>query len=190
MKHRFLSGRCAWVFAQILMSCCVAQPACSQSIPGSLEATLVQAQKSLGDRFRSGDTNVPLLRLDSFQGPIRSCSIERSGKIISSSSNGISNSTDWNRPALTTTNLQRLVEVMNGLSSAPKGSIPLRRQIHLSGMRSNEWFYFVYDADNLPNAMHGILEIIGPPYAMKTTQIEGSQSASPARARRFETNAP
>ncbi len=140
-----------------------------QTIPGQIESNLVHYHENLPSRFKAGDTNVPLLRVDSLKGPVCTCNIEKNGRVITSGSNGISNWTDWNRPLLTATNLQALNEAINRLPPSTTGTIPLRRQIHVSGIRSNECFHAVYDVDDLPGEVCKVLKIIGAPFSAMVT---------------------
>src|SRR5947208_9506544 len=85
----------------------------AQNIPGLMETNSIRFHESLCNRFHAGDTNVPLLRLDSFEGPLKGGSVTKAGKLSSGWYNGISNPGSWR--TLTTTNLMLLVEAMDAL---------------------------------------------------------------------------
>ena len=139
--------------------------ASGQTIPGLLESNIVWFHKNLSKRVEAGESGVPLLRLDSFSGPIYSCYIEKSGKLVTSGSNGLSNWTDWNRPPLGTTNLQILCQIMDAIPPSTGEAIPLHRQIHISGVHSNRCFYAVFDLEAPPHELRRLFEVIGAPFS-------------------------
>ncbi len=111
---------------------CIAGRAWGQDIPGLLETNVIRLHENLSTRFKAGDTNVPLLRIDSFGSTIDFCSVDRSGKVITGFCNRVSNSTDWNKPPLNATNLTMLIQAMNTLPASAKESLPLHRQVTTS----------------------------------------------------------
>ncbi len=182
-------------FYGVLVGCLVligleGQALLAQAYPGMWESNVIRNHEILIQRFKAGETNLPLLRLSTLQGPLWTCVVQKSGKSISAESNGISNSTDWGRPPLSATNLQRLVEAMNVLPAKNESSIPLKRQIHVSGMRSNDWFHFVYDVDDLPIEVYAVFEIVGHPFPKKIKPADNVKSGSPIPAENVHTNRP
>ena len=164
------SPRCSVILRLIRLGLAVtmftfAWRAFGQNFPGAEEAALLKSQEDFVRQLKPGDTNAPLLLLDSFEGPIRTFSVRKSGKTSASSSNGISRSTEWDRPPITSTNLQILMAAINGLPASEEHTIPLRRQLHILALRTNEWCHLVYDSDNFPKEVRGVLLIIGPPFS-------------------------
>jgi hypothetical protein len=142
----------------------------SQSIPGVLETNLIKYHETLSAHFRAGETNLPLLRMDSFEPPVCACEIERSGKLTVHGSSAFSHWTDSKRPPLSGTNLLLLLQVVNALPPSAAGPIPLKQQVHVSGMRSNQWFHGVYNAQRLPSDIVMLYKLIGPPF--KTSKVK------------------
>jgi hypothetical protein len=144
---------------------CLALCASGQDTPGSFETNIIQWHESLANRFKAGETNVPLLRVDSLEWPICGGSVDEHGKVTAGSYNRISNASSSH--VLNSTNLMMLVKTINTLPASAKEPIPLHRQIHASGVRSNQCFHFVYDTENLPKEVEKLYKILGPPF--KTT---------------------
>jgi hypothetical protein len=159
--------------ASLIFTCFFVLAASGQSIPGTDHSDNIKGHASLAARFKAGDTNVPLLSMTWFSGGSSFCSVERSGKVISGHS-GFYNSGRITGP-LDATNRHLLIETMNRLPPPPNELLPDRRQILVSGIRSNKWFHAVYDRANIP-------EPVSKLYAITGAQIEAVTipPASPA----------
>ncbi len=136
--------------------------ALGQNIPSWFQTNSVQAHEALYSRFKAGDTNLPLLRVDVFQGLPQTGFAGKDGKLWSYQCGSISNH-GWSR-TLGPTELALLIKVVNALPPPSKEPIPLDRQIHISGVRSNQWFHFVYDIQAFPREVEEICKTFGSPF--------------------------
>jgi hypothetical protein len=154
-------GRLLWMLA-LVAGCFIPGRSPSQYIPGLEETNTIHFHEMLSTRFKAGDTNVPILRMDSFRGGASYfCSVEASGKIFSGFSGPVSNSTDWNRSPLTGTNISNVIAILVKLPTSPTEPIPLNKQMHVSGVRSNQYFHFVYDNQKPPAEVRDLCRILG-----------------------------
>ncbi len=187
----FLMSWRFWLsLAAIVMMFGFGQVACAQEVPGMRESEIVRYHENLAQRFKAGDTNLPLVRLNSFRWPLSTCSIDKSGIPLVFSSNGISNQLGRPGPAITGTNFEMLVKAINSLPSPSAAEIPLRRQLHISGSRSNGWFHYVYDLDNLPNEVRRLLVMLDPPFRGLGAPPARAKPPSDSEANKVQTNAP
>lgn len=134
----------------------------AQNIPGRLETNSINFHEDLCKRFKAGDTNVPLLKLDSFEGPLKGGSLSREGKIASGWYNGISNPGSWR--SLDKTNLVLVIKAIDALPPAHNEPLPLKRQLHISGIRSNQCFHAIYDLNECPKEVGKLLDLFGWPF--------------------------
>jgi hypothetical protein len=152
--------------------------ASGQNIPSWMQTNSVRAHEELYSQFKAGDTNLPLLRVDVFHGMPQTGLARKDGRLFSYQEGSISNH-GWSR-TLGPTGLARLIEVMDALPPSSTGPIPLDRQIHISGMRSNQWFHVVYDIDACPKGVAEICKTFGAPFdrhpAFSGPQSSGSVS--------------
>jgi hypothetical protein len=162
-KHRF-GAACLGVFLALH---CWGIGVSGQNIPSWMQTNAVRAHDKLYSQFKSGDTNVPLLRVDVFKGMPQTGIAHRDGRLFSYQEGSVSNY-GFSR-TLGPTNLAHLIEVMNALPPSSKESIPLDNQIHISGMRGNQWFHVTYDIDAYPKEVAEICKIFGPPFTRHPT---------------------
>ena len=142
----------------VLLGCCWSPPIEAQGVIGaSLPSETIKWHNSLAKDFKAGRTNnVPLLHMDWFSDPSRSSpgyytvhwfSVSPSGSAstgVSSISNGARHYT------LNKSNLLVLLEAVGKLPEPPTETLAYKRQIVISGIRSNEWFHAVYDRGRIP----------------------------------------
>ena len=137
--------------------------ALGQTVPGSIETNTIKFHEALAARFKSGETNLPLVLVDSLGPTLYFWSVERTGAVIAGFYNGVSNA-GGNRPPLSPTNLQAVAETLNRLPASAVQSLPLKKQLHISGIRSNGWFHVVYDLDNPPEEAERLSRLVGARY--------------------------
>jgi hypothetical protein len=149
---------------------CFAFAASGQGL-GTSVSSIVKRYEDNASRHRSGDTNVPLLMVNCFfavnQWPgvleEMSCyetrSVNRSG-VVSGGHLCISNF-GGERGKLSQTDLQLLITTMKKLPPPPTNSIPTAQKLLIGGIRSNQWFYSVYNRTNLPAEVQKLCEISG-----------------------------
>jgi hypothetical protein len=136
--------------------------ALGQNIPSLMQTNAMRAHEKLYSQFKSGETNVPLLRLDVFQGMPETGFASKDGRLFSYAEGSMSN-VGWSR-TLAPADLARLIEVINALPPSSKETIPLDSQIHISGLRSNQWCHFVYDINACPGEIAEICRTFGAPF--------------------------
>jgi hypothetical protein len=146
---------------------------------GTLSATppmLIELHERFADRFKAGDTNVPLLLMNWFAAWNYGCSVEKSGQVRFGGSGGLSN---WGSPraSLSETNLRSLIETINHLPPPSDESLPYPRQIVISGIRSNQWFHGVYDRAKVPEQVEKLFEMTGVSLEWFVPQAKGYQYA-------------
>jgi hypothetical protein len=163
---RFVHPRRLALFGAVLFLGIFLRTVAAQTIPGMLETNSIKFHEDLCARFKAADTNVPLLVLDSFEGPLKNGSVSREGKLRSGWYNGISNPAHWD--TLTTNRLALLVQAMDALPTSCTNSLPLKRQAHVSGIRSNGCFHFVYDLGDCPKEVKNLFDLFGWPFADQT----------------------
>ncbi len=146
-----------------LFFCLVWASVTAQNIPGLMESNSISFHESLCARYRAGDTNLPLLRLDSFEGPLKGGSVTKDGKLASGWYNGISNPSSWR--TLNNTNLTLLKEALEALPASNTNVLALRRQVHISGARSNGYYHSVYDLNDCPKEVRRLFELFGWPFS-------------------------
>ena len=124
------------------------------SLLGGTRSRHIDQQKHFAKMFSAGETNAPLLAMDWFyEYGNYFCRVSQSGNVRSArdvghaiqGGSGISS-----RFALDSTNRPLLEAAINALPASSKKSLPKERQIWVSGIRSNQWFQFVYDRANIP----------------------------------------
>lgn len=120
-------------------------------------------QDQFGIQFEKGDTNTPLLAMDWFVGPRTDyyCYVSRAGQ-----ANSARNVINWaiqggNHFQLDQTNLDLLVATMNALPSPPKVQPPQERWLVIRGIRTNQWFKYVYDRKNIPSEVEKLFGLTG-----------------------------
>ncbi len=152
-KHRF-EVPCLCV---ILAISCGGTRALGQAIPSWCQTNAVQYHEKLQDQFKSGDTNVPLLMVTVFQGLPHYGFARKDGHLFSFSDGQISNHAQGR--TMGPTDIARFIEAINALPPSSKAAVPLDSQMHISGMRSNQWFHVVYDIRSYPTQ---VLQILRP----------------------------
>lgn len=114
---------------------------------------------------KRGDTNAPLLAMDWFyEYGNYFCRVSQSGNVRSARDVGYAiqgGSGISSRFALDSTNRPLLEAAINDLPSSSKKSLPKERQIWVSGIRSNQWFQFVYDRANIPLEVEKLYDMTG-----------------------------
>ncbi len=132
-----------------------------QTLPGTDPSQSIKWHAELARRFKAGDTNVSPLVVTWFDGATFFVRVEeKTGKIIS----GFSGFSQRGSPrgTLDGTNQQLLVKTLADLPLPPKEILPDRRQILISGIRSNQWFHAVYDRAKLPEQVARLCNILDP----------------------------
>jgi hypothetical protein len=120
--------------------------------------------KDLDALIKAGDTNTPTPLLVIDQGvPIYWREISKSGIFRAHCYNGISSTGDRGHQ-LSETNLQQIIKLMSSLPPSKNGLIPIQEQLHVCGVRSNQWFHFVYNVNNPPVEIKRIHKVIGLAY--------------------------
>ena len=151
----------------LLMLPCLASPA--QTV-GTSPAMIIAEHELLNTRFRAGDTNSPALVMDWYSRGGHMCRVERSGKVLSAFS-GFSSFTTPNKGQLDSTNQLLLAQAIDVLPQS-KAPVTAERQIHVSGIRSNQWFHFVYDRGRIPKEVRKLYEITGAPIKSTSETVD------------------
>jgi hypothetical protein len=140
-------------------------PAFWPALSGGSRSRHIDQQKHFAALFKAGDTNAPLLAMDWFyEHGNYFCRVSQSGNVNSArdvghaiqGGSGISS-----RFALDSTNRPLLVAAISALPASSKKSLPKERQIWVSGIRSNQWFQFVYDRANIPVEVENLYDMTG-----------------------------
>jgi hypothetical protein len=142
----------------IAIICCYCPAAQGQDIPGDEETNTIRFHDELRTRFAAGNTNVPLLRMDSFAGAIHTCSVDKTGKITTYFFNRFQNSSG-SGSSLNGTNLDLLIHLINNLPASRTNDIPLFHQLHVSGICSNQFVHHVYDLMDVPKEVRRLYEV-------------------------------
>lgn len=162
----------------VFVACAVS--ALAQMDPVSSQRRSLTNHETFCARFKAGDTNLPLLRIDILEWPLRGASVSKEGKIAGGWHSGISNSRVDG--TLAGTNFELLVKAIIALPPSGKESIPLDRQMHVSVVRSNECSHLVYDVKRRPKEVEALCDILGWPFASPKTP-ERKESPSVERPR-------
>ncbi len=125
----------------------------AQGGPGVMEWYALRHLDELSERFKAGDTNVPLLGVELFKGFI----VSRSGKLSCGWSGPVSNT--GSSRMLASTNLALFVEAINSLPPHTNSPTKLNGQLHVCGIRSNQWFHLVYDLNDCPEEVKRLLDL-------------------------------
>ena len=137
----------------------------------------VESHESLTQKFKAGDTNLPLLKISSVHGYLVGCSVDKSNRVSYGSYHpGFHNSTHWGEEPLSENNRRLMNECLNRLPASTNAAIPLMKQFHISGVRSNQWFHVVYRTDNLPPQVDKLHQVINAPFKDRPA-IHGKPSA-------------
>lgn len=135
------------------------------ALTGGTRSRHIDQQKHFAAMFKAGDTNAPLLAMDwFFDHGNYFCRVSQSGDVRSArdvghaiqGGSGISS-----RFSLDSTNRPLLEVAINALPASSKKSLPKERQIWVSGIRSNQWFQFVYDRANIPLEVESLYGMTG-----------------------------
>ncbi len=145
-----------------------------QCEPSFVRRDLVQAQEALYTRFKSGDTNMEIFRLDVFQDIPQWGVCFKDGSLFSVQMCDMFGY-HGHRQEADPARLTRLIKVINALPPSSKEKIPMERQIHISGIRSNQWFHFVYDIGAYPKEIAEICRAFGKPFTSRPP-FDGSQA--------------
>jgi len=156
LRFRFFFRTIFGVFAVFLvLSLCPSLSGGTPSIP-------IEEQRHFVNIFKAGDTNAPLLAMNWVSERVDySCYLSQSGNIYSVISAIQGGSGASSKFALDSTNRPLLFAAINSLPASSKKSLPKERQIWVSGMRSNQWFQFVYDRANIPFEVEKLYQITG-----------------------------
>jgi len=168
-----------WLFAQTIDSKTKGEDSFLERLNAPIYDFILQKHHEMADKFKSGDTNTPLLLLEWFINDryVQSCRVSKSGwacwsdygQLDGSGRGGVKLDADQQ---------EQLVESMNILPPAP--TLPLKnRWLLVSGIRSNAWFTQIYDRADIPveveklfSITHGRLEwIVGD--AESSTNVAG-----------------
>jgi hypothetical protein len=150
----------ALVWATIVAAGCLCPArAQGQDIPGLAETNTIRFHEELRTRFAAGDTNVPLLRMDSFAGGHYGCSVDKTGTVRTFFTDRFQNSRSGS--SLNGTNLDLLIRLIHKLPASRAGDIPLYQQLHVSGICSNQFVHHVYDLMDLPKEVRRLYEVTG-----------------------------
>lgn len=130
-----------------------------------------------GALFHKGDTNTPLLVMDWFNGPgvDQVCRVTTSGKVFSAR-----HVINWatqgsHRIQLDETNLQSLIATINALPLPPKRLPPKQRWLAVRGIRTNQWFKYIYDRADVPQQVEKLYDISGAYLEWSMPDINGHQ---------------
>jgi hypothetical protein len=63
------------------------------------------------------------------------------------------------------TNVTQIVAAMDALPASNTNSLPLDRQLHISGIRTSGCFHSVYDLEFRPKEITKLFEVFDWPYA-------------------------
>lgn len=147
---------------------------------GPIYDFIVQQHRETGERFKTGDTNAPLLILEWFlNSQCAMCRrVDRTGHAIGTD-HGRLFANGRQALLLDPTRLGQLVRTINVLPAAPSRP-PQDRWLVVSGIRSNEWFTAIYDRADIPPPVERLFEIIAlgrPPWivgdANTSTNVAG-----------------
>jgi hypothetical protein len=58
-----------------------------------------------------------------------------------------------------------LVQAMDALPASNTNTLPLKRQVHISGSRNKGCFHSVYDLNDCPQEVRRLFELFGWPFA-------------------------
>jgi hypothetical protein len=109
------------------------------------------------------DTNQPLLAMDWFVGPhsVQVCHVSQSGQVFSAR-----NVINWaiqggQRKQLDASNLALVVSIINSLPPTSSQALPRERLLVVRGMRTNQWFEYVYDREHVPDEIEKLYQMTG-----------------------------
>ena len=150
-----------------LIVCYFEYSALGQGFRGVRPSEVIKSHENYAARFKAGDTNTPIFAMDWFEscrGDDESCSslwcrVDKAG--ISKNWYLRFLGTAGGTVVLDSAKLHLLVETINQLPPPPKAWLPGVRQIIVSGIRSNQWFYGVYDRADIPKEVKNLWEIAG-----------------------------
>jgi hypothetical protein len=125
-----------------------------------VEETLKRFEE-IGDRWKAGQTNLPLFSVQYF-GPwdvVAGTSVAGDGQYGSGcfSDRG---GKGWSLGQLDTTNLSKLQTLVDSLPPSASQPIPVRRRLLISGTRSNSWYSFTYDRADIPVEVERICSMV------------------------------
>jgi hypothetical protein len=170
MKYPDVNSK--FLFNRILLSiaalCCCAAEAFGQSL-GGRPADTIKWHKELERRFKTGDTNVPLITVTAFGGCHDSEMLDsgclsgfdvRTTGTLSKGFTCISN-TYGPVGTLDPSKLKILLAGIQKLPLPPKAPTSCRRPIVLAAIRGTNWFQAVYDCADLPKEVRELFEMVG-----------------------------
>jgi hypothetical protein len=166
----------SWRIIGIVLAFCpgIVGPAFAQSLNSESAYDMVD-KDSYADLFQKGDTNAPLLAMDWFRGPRvdEFCRVSRSGTIQSARE-----VINWaiqggHRGQLDHTHLQSLIAIINVLPPPTKSTLPQERWLVLRGIRTNEWFKYIYDRADVPKEVEQLYAITGAYLEWSIPLVEG-----------------
>jgi hypothetical protein len=121
-----------------------------------------QEHSRFRSEFKAGSTNAPWLAMDWFSDHgVYFCRVTRDGKVYSARDVGhaIQGGTGISsRFSLDSANRPSLQAVINRLPASAK-SVPIERRILVSGIRSNQWFSYVYDRADVPSEVEQLYQL-------------------------------
>jgi len=130
-----------------------------ERINGPIYDYILQQHHDIGEKFKSGDTNTPLLILEWFINDryVQSCSVSRAGW-ASHSDYGRMGGSGRGGIKLDSNQQQGLIEEINKLP-IPSSLPPQNRWLLVSGIRCNEWFTQIYDRADIPVEVEKLFSI-------------------------------
>ena len=135
--------RSYWACASVI-GCNFVFAAVGQGMRSGNPDAYIKELHDLAGRFKAGETNVSILAMGWFSHGVNFCQVEQSGRVVAGLNTGLSIRGGSNRDSLDVTNRLMLLDTINNLPPPPSRSIPTERQVVISGIRSNQWFYGVY----------------------------------------------
>jgi hypothetical protein len=168
----------------------VLDPALLTCLSGGTRGKHTREQRHFAAVYKAGDTNVPLLAMDWFsENGVYFCRVTQEGKVFSARDVGhaIQGGTGISsRFSLGNQERKGLLSAIDNLPAPSKSWVPTERKILVSGIRSNQWFTFVYDRANVPPAvetLYGLtaayLEWFVPKVGWQPYGVEHSMSQRP-----------
>lgn len=124
----------------------------------------LESFERVGERFKAGNTNLPLLSIAWFPnlpGLVAFSTVRQDG-VVQNGSESDFGSKGWGPwGPLDATNLSKLRELIDSLPAGTATALLPSRQVLVYGVRSNSWFSRVYDRTNVPFALERICDLSG-----------------------------
>lgn len=155
--------------------------ACGQDFGGSTRQRHAEEHRRFASLFKAGDTNAPLLAMDWFSDHgVYFCRVDQAGDVFSARDVGHAiqgSSAISARFSLGGTNRPLVETAINALPASSGKALPRKRQILVSGIRSNQWFERVYDRANIPKEVESLYDLTGAYLGWFIPKVEGHEIA-------------